>query len=126
MRELKFRAWDGNLMHSIVPRVGATMGMLSDLADEHKWQVMQYIGMKDKNGADIYEGDVVHIDESGQPWVIEYGYFGDAAFYAANQINSGRLLESSQYCAGFTIVKDFVECEVIGNIHEHPELLQGE
>jgi uncharacterized phage protein (TIGR01671 family) len=88
----------------------------------------QFTGLKDKAGVEIYEGDVVGVCERGHEWVVEWGYFGDAGFYAHNQINSGRTLDASNYGdhAVVEITPDEVmDCLVSGNIHDNPELLNS-
>jgi len=129
MREIKFRVWDEKNDRMVIDFFVGSGGNCYRFDRDGpflcpKLRMMQYTGLKDKNGVEIYEGDIVHVDRHCTAWFIEYGSFGDAAFYAINGLNSCRLLESGQFCAEFSIVAEPVECEVIGNIHENPELLK--
>jgi len=87
--------------------------------------IMQYTGLKDKNGVEIFEGDIVHVEENGRVWSVG---FDEASFIAYNQINSNRIIELGlREGAEFSIDGDTsIVCEVIGNIHQNPELLEGE
>lgn len=74
-------------------------------------EVMQYTGLKDENGTEIYEGDIVrHAADEGVYKVI----FEDGGFYVKN------LFEYD-----FQTINEY-PLEVIGNIYENAELLKGE
>ena len=76
------------------------------IKDPERVTFMQFTGLKDKNGKDIYEDDIVSHEDAYGPCVIEYQ---PAEYVACDRQGMGY-----DPCAN---------CEVIGNIHEHPELL---
>lgn len=80
--------------------------------DDH-FILMQYTGLKDKNGKEIYEGDVVrtHNDMASEQvyWNNEYAQF-----------SKGRVIDG----VFSNIHEDISYCEVIGNIYENPDLLK--
>ena len=76
--------------------------------------VGQYTGLKDKNGREIYEGDVLKNDY-GDIWVVVWNGTG---FMLELNGESKNIYSANEYY--------FSGCEVIGNIYENPELLEGE
>ena len=66
MREIKFRAWDRVLKRMLIPKfIGNGNNFCSDdlMAVTGVIDLMQYTGLKDKNGVEIYEGDIIGFDE---------------------------------------------------------------
>ena len=148
MREIKFRIWSScwNLMiyldgfKHINDRIiqiyykdedGDISSSVVSLKDAI---VEQYTGLKDKNGKEIYEGDILSFEDTG-----EEGYEYKEGFDYINQAsvifnnarweldnfgnnNSGVIEEMNNCHEDFISV--FARCEVIGNIHQNPELLE--
>lgn len=124
MREIKVRAWykpykqmcnvsmlqfdyDGTICAAVIiekPFNDQRLVKIDDLIIE------QFTGLKDKNGTEIYEGDVL-IDDSGEPieyWIVRFsegGFVGE--------------------CAGVAEpLFELTNLEVVGNIHKDPELME--
>ena len=123
MREIKFRVWCKQVeeMHT-VEKMGFNEDGLWYVEDKDHdsqppyfvgsddWTLMQYTGLKDKNGREIYEGDIVKCFVKGDSKVIfKYGCF---------------CLESLRYKNITAFCDIFGEMEVIGNIYEHSHLLE--
>jgi uncharacterized phage protein (TIGR01671 family) len=123
-RIIKFRAWD---KHNEVMREHFTVASEDgecfdrDYA-EPEWKLMQYTGLKDKNGKEIYEGDIVKAQYNDGDKNIEFidevvwGYFDDCCVEGETWITK---TDRWQKCIYYW--KD--ELEVIGNVYENPELL---
>ena len=131
-REIKFRAWDckENSYAKYGVKLKQDGSIVSDEYDwvneewyskvdeEHNFIIEQYTGLKDKNGKEIYEGDIIQCHLSPisstiftgvvefRPGCIMFKNFSDSGAYAFNFLGA-------------------IEA-VIGNIHENPELLGGE
>ena len=141
MREIKFRG----------KRIGTSEWVYGDLIHRQIWSeafpvirmqddgfdiyeecevisetVGQYTGLKDKHGVETYEGDIVAFEDSDggyeyQDLVMNTGIveYGELRFYFTNRV----AVEMGDF-----YIKDgrCDDIEVIGNIHDNPELLEGE
>ena len=105
MREIKFRAWDKK----------GQMGMINNpilnvVLEDKRYIIMQFTGLKDKNGKEIFEGDIL-IDKYNQIWKIEFdrgcfiGFGGERELFHIFAMD---------------------EPKVIGNIYENLELMKEE
>lgn len=77
--------------------------------------VGQYTGLKDKDGKEVYEGDII----------IQQGYSGKTKMlvqFAKGAFTTGKHRSS---CVDTRPMLIQARCEVIGNIHDNPELLKG-
>jgi uncharacterized phage protein (TIGR01671 family) len=126
MREIKFRAWDTSL-GSMFYQEGCTLREIIEASNEcvDEWWfdekediLMQYTGLHDKNGKEIYEGDIVK-------WKVVRTY--GAMNTRCTEIGSVEYRDAAFFAVGNGILWDLIiisEKEVIGNIHENPELLE--
>jgi len=118
MREIKFRAWDGDGMQErCTLLVDISDGALLDTEtnDYIDWPVMQYTGLKDKNGVEIYEGDIIDSERF-------YGtvYFNEhyLTYFMKNDRDNGDGVGFGRHQI------DLYNMIVCGNIYENKELLE--
>lgn len=122
MREIKFRAWDPSLKCMLTPSVIGEFGQYyftdRDYEDglSQKDGLMQYTGLKDKNGVEIYEGDVMKFFDKVvavivwdfNSWCFKWV---DPTYIKIRQYNPE------------PVFRNINLFEVVGNIHQNPELL---
>lgn len=119
MREIKFRAWDTDQKLILEMPLETNFGLsrfFGFLSNDDV--VMQYTGLKDVHGKEIYEGDIVKFSY-GIPGrqVIAPIEFIDGAFYA---ITKGH---NPEKCLVSELYEHIGEFEIIGNVYENPELI---
>lgn len=120
MREIKFRCWYDNRMHKVVEIDFAYEKINlfgADIINFKDGKLMQYTGLKDKNGKEIYEGDILRfseVDTAIVEWNEKYSYFMVKPIqdYYFDSDVLGHALEYNN------------NVEIIGNIYDNPELLE--
>lgn len=118
-REIKFRAWNevSEKMLNWNEFLDTNMKNTFIAPESTGLILMQYTGLHDKNGKEIYEGDIVkYRDSRGQH--IEKVIFDKGCFYAGMHWGSSTRVAPKLINQRIT--------EVIGNIYNNPELLGGE
>ena len=123
MRDIKFRVWDGEVMITKDVVFLGDAGFAVEV-DSMDWTFdfnkfgkpeligMQFTGLTDKNGVEIYEGDILSQEIN--------------CMYHAGRNNKGVRFEGDQFLSGDCSLLGAIEsfdAEVIGNIHENKELL---
>lgn len=111
MRETKYRAWD-NTEITNSDEYNSLWEFFQDCRD---CKLMQYTGLKDKNGKEIYEGDILGNTYGHRSEVI---WSESRAGYWIRRLNWERNGEDTWHILTFS-------AEIIGNIYEHPNLLQA-
>jgi uncharacterized phage protein (TIGR01671 family) len=128
-REIKFRIWDIENKEMLKVqeldfeptfyggRIAIRLDQYNDYFDTEDMILMQYTGLHDKNGREIYEGDIIKYKDSRGKH-IEKVIFDKGCFYAG--IHNGSSTRVAPKLINTRI------SEVIGNIYDNPELLGGE
>ena len=115
MRDIKFRAWDKEEQEMLDWDKFFNLDIAQVFESKGSWGIypMQYTGLKDKNGVEIYEWDVVEADIEG---ILSCEVVFRNGRFTMRSIEDG----DREY---LWILNE--KCKVIGNRFENPELLEG-
>lgn len=134
MRKIAFRAWDKKkkvMFNKILDINFCDAGIFTVVAEYNDEEhlllgediiLMQSTGLPDKNGKEIFEGDILDIyyseNDTADHYIglVEWGEFPDRAGFTVTE---------KEKRWGHSLGLKFL-CEVLGNIHEHPDLLGRE
>lgn len=131
-RPLKFRAWDKTNNHLFYPdeegnfdrvihgaRVGSDFTYRELFSGIYKHLIpLQFTGLKDKKGVEIYEGDILCVhEENGEDYTHSVEWGGDYPAFTLKPSTEAEYNDLQHACT-------VVSCEVVGNIYQTPELTQ--
>lgn len=123
-REIRFRAWDKQSKRmEDVDTLNLYMGCANESDMGSLWfddiVLMQYTGLIDKNGKEIFEGDIVRVYDENR--LVEFKH----AFWTNLDIGGfGTMITQDEGNKYFKPLYRYGDAEVIGNIWENPELLE--
>lgn len=135
MRPIKFRAWDGKKMFAVQGLVFEYQKptVIENIGENYKEDtdakaLMQFTGLNDKNGKEVYEGDFIRMKQ--QTWayaehLMQVQWSEEYASFQAMVVSTlGHLDGTAKVGTPYSMSVATKHGEVIGNIYENPELLK--
>jgi len=124
VRKIKFRAWCTGMdaMRYSDDENDSSLHMFFGNSDKC-CTIMQYVGLKEKKGKEIYEGDIIDYKEYASDWSEDDPEYGCIAWDEKTAKYYITEIEHFQFIASFAHPM-WESCVVVGNKYENPELLR--
>ena len=129
-REIKFKAWEKDEKRWLEADelfLSIKNGELSGWQAGENWILNQYIGLKDRNGNEIYEGDILkwtapHLDITEETTELSEVFFANGAFCRKTRRGLSTFIDMFRE---FEVNNDGIleNEEIVGNIYQNPEIL---
>lgn len=128
MREVKFRAWWdgrsapaegmmktwGELLSEFIP-----YGEVIPQQEDSGWTLLQYVGLKDCKGTEVYEGDIMRIEHFALGPILEH----EEPDYVETSVPVEATIYGFRGCVSLANGADYTRHTIIGNRFENPELV---
>lgn len=122
MRDIKFRALDSleGKMYSWTELLNQNLKNIFTIPEQCGYNIMQYTGLKDKNGKEIYEGDIIFV--KGETKLLDIKGKVEYSNILAQFIitNTGNIVNEAEPLGDY----EEEDIEKIGNVYDNPELLE--
>lgn len=148
MESIKFRVWDNFLKKYFDEEVAEPLIMYQfidmyyneenvilfitkqEIGQEGRYIIEEYIGIKDKNNKEIFEGDIVKLKNDDRLYAVEYvkefcAYFLSFTPKDEELNEKDKYLNKEEQKGYIPLWKNSDECEIIGNIHKKKEDSNG-
>jgi len=111
-----------------LPHVGESIFLKPFPSEDDDWVLMQFTGLKDKNGRDIYEGDIVQVGDEPCYYDVKWrvsGYIVERKLHPdLGDPDHGWQFSDLADLESFNGDDTLTDVVIVGNVHENPKLFK--